>query len=93
VRFPASSILVQAICQVQQVYNGTTPKLNLGTALNGLDIFTQDLLTGPSQYFGNISTILGSTWTIYLSQVVTGATQGKATILITYSVPAKAMPT
>ena len=92
VRFPPSTILLQMVAQVQQVYNGTLSKLNLGTTLNGTDVGTVDLLTGPTQVFANISTILPSNWTIYLSQVLGGATQGKCTILISYSVPAKTIP-
>jgi hypothetical protein len=91
VRFPASTILLNYIIQIQQSYNGTTPKINLGNTLNGVDIVSTDVSVAPTQVFGNFG-ILGSTWTIYLSQVVTGATTGKATVMITYSVPARTLP-
>jgi hypothetical protein len=91
VRFPPSTILFNYIIQIQQSYNGTTPKINLGNTLNGVDIVSTDVSVAPTQVFGNFG-ILGSTWTIYLSQVVTAATTGKATVMITYSVPAKVIP-
>jgi hypothetical protein len=46
----------------------------------------------PTQTFQNITSILGTSWTIYLSQVLgTGNTTGKCTVLIFYSVPAKVL--
>lgn len=89
IRFPPSSILMQVVVQLQQTYNGATPKVNLGTTPNGTDIASVDVSVAPTQVFNNITTILGSSWTIYLSQVVSAATNGKCTVLITYSVPAK----
>ena len=90
VRFPASSILLNYAIQLQQSYNGTLAKINLGTTLNGVDIANVDVTVAPTQLFGNITSILGSTWTIYLSQVIgAGGTTGKCTVLISYSVPAK----
>jgi hypothetical protein len=92
IKFAASTILTQLIIQVQLVYNGLTPKLNLGTALNGLDIFSQDLSVGPGQDFFNIVTVLASPWTIYLSQVLgVGNSQGKCSALVFYSSPAIVM--
>jgi hypothetical protein len=92
VRFPASSILLQMVAQIQQSYNGLTPKLNLGNTLNGLDIASVDLSVAPTQVFNNITSVLGSNSTIYVSQVVgAGNTAGKCTLLISYSVPAKAL--
>jgi hypothetical protein len=92
--FPASTILDRLVIQLQQSYTGTLPKINLGTALNGVDIANVDVSVAPTQIFNNLTAILGSTWTIYLSQAWTGSpTTGKATVLIYYSVPAKALPT
>ena len=91
IKFPASAILVQWIVQIQQSYNGTTPKINLGNVVNGVDITSVDVSVAPTQTYGNFG-ILGSSWTIWLSQVLGGSTAGKCTVLITYSVPAKALP-
>jgi hypothetical protein len=93
VHFPASAILVTYVVQIQQSYNGTLAKINLGTTLNGTDIANVDVTVAPTQVIGNITSVLGSTWTIYLSQVIgAGGTAGKCTVLITYSVPAKVLP-
>jgi hypothetical protein len=93
VQFPASSVLTTLVVQIQQSYNGLTPKLNLGTALNGTDVASVDLSVAPTQVFNNIATILPSNWKLYLSQVLgTGNSAGKCTVLISYSVPAKTLP-
>jgi hypothetical protein len=92
VRLPPSAILMTLVVQIQQTYNGTTPKLNLGSTPNGLDIASVDLSVAPTQVFNDLTSILGSSWTFHVSQALTGATAGKATVLITYSVPAAAMP-
>jgi hypothetical protein len=93
VKFPPSAILIQLIVQVEQAYNGTAPHLNLGTNLNGIDIANVDLTgVGPTHLFVPITALLTSSWTIYLSQVLTGSTAGKLTAMMTYSVPAKAIP-
>jgi hypothetical protein len=90
VKFPPSAILTQYMVQIQQSYNGTLTKINLGTALNGVDIANVDVTVAPTQLLNNITGILGSTWTIYLSQVLgAGNTQGKATVMIFYSAPAQ----
>ena len=90
VLFPPSSIVTELVVQIQQSYNGLTPKLNLGTTPNGVDVATVDLSVPPTQVFNNLQTILGSNWTLYLSQAVgAGNTAGKCTALIYYSVPAK----
>lgn len=87
--FPASSVLTTCIVQLQQTFNGVTPKFNLGTTPGGLDVATIDLSVAPTQVFNNLTTILGSNWTIYASLAIgVGATTGKATVLISYSVPA-----
>jgi hypothetical protein len=90
--FPASTILINLVTQLQQTFNGTTPKLNLGTTPGGLDVASIDLSVAPTQLNQNLTTILGSTWTIYLSLVLGGSTAGKATGIILYSVPALARP-
>lgn len=93
IKFPASSILINLVTQIQQTFNGVTPKLNIGTTPGGLDIATIDLTVAPTQLNTNLSTILGSSWTVYLSLAITGATtQGKATTIIFYSVPALTRP-
>jgi hypothetical protein len=93
VRFPASSILLNYTVQIQQSYNGTLAKVNLGTTLNGTDIANVDVTVAPTQLTSNITSVLGSTWTIYLSQVIgAGGTAGKSTVLVSYSVPAKVLP-
>jgi hypothetical protein len=92
VKFPASAILIQLVVQVEQTYNGTAPLLNLGTNLNGSDIASKPLNVAPTHTFDPITTLLTSSWTIYLSQVLSGSTTGKLTALIMYSVPAKALP-
>lgn len=92
IQFPPSTILDRLIVQIQQSYNGTTPHINLGTTANGVDIATVDVSVAPTQIFQNLTTIMGSSWTIYLSQALTAATTGKATVLIYYSVPAKTVP-
>jgi hypothetical protein len=86
--FPASSVLTTLVVQLQQTFNGTLPKFNLGTTPGGLDVATIDLSVAPTQVFNNLTTILGSNWTIYASLVNGASTLGKATILISYSVPA-----
>jgi hypothetical protein len=94
-RFPPSSILMQNILQIQQSFApSTTAKLNLGTTPGGLDIVSIDLTVAPTQVTNNMATILGSNWLIYVSYVTTGAaaTAGKATFLLTYSVPAMVVP-
>jgi hypothetical protein len=92
VRFPASTILVNYIVQIQQSYNGTLAKINLGNTQNATDIANVDVTVAPTQVYGNFG-ILGSNWTIWLSQVIgAGGTAGKATVIITYSVPAKTIP-
>jgi len=93
VRFPASSILLQFVVQIQQSYNGTLAKINLGTTQNGSDIANVDVTVAPTQVFNNITSILGTNNTIWLSQVIgAGGTAGKCTVLISYSVPAKVLP-
>lgn len=93
IQFPPSSILTILVTQLQQTFNGLTPHLNLGTTPGGSDIASIDLSVAPTQLFQNLTTILTSTWTIYLSLAITGATtQGKATMLIEYSVPALTVP-
>lgn len=90
ISFPPSSILIKLVTQIQQTFNGVTPFLNLGTTPGGQDIAHIDLSAGPTQLFQDLTTILTSSWTIYASLAITGTTtQGKATILIEYSVPAK----
>ena len=92
IKFPPSSILTQYMVQLQQSYNGTLAKINLGTTLNGTDIANVDVTVAPTQIFNNITSILGTSWTIYLSQVPgAGATQGKCTVMVFYSVPGKAI--
>ena len=94
-RFPPSAILLQNVLQIQQSFAGaTTAVLNLGTTLNGLDIISMDLTVAPTQLTNNMATILGSTWQIFVNYKTTGpaATAGKATLMITYSVPAKVIP-
>ena len=93
ITFPASTILMVLVTQLQQTFNGLTPHLNLGTTPGGTDIASIDLSVAPTQLSQNLATILPSNWTIYASLAITGATtQGKATMLITYSVPAKTLP-
>jgi hypothetical protein len=89
IRFPPSTILDKYLVQLQQTYNGTTPKINIGTTLNGLDVANVDVSVAPTQLQNPIATILPGSWTLYLSQVLGGSTAGKATVLIYYSVPAK----
>ena len=95
IRFPPSTILLQNVLQIQQSFAGsTTAVLNLGTTLNGLDIISMDLTQTPTQLTNNMATILTSTWQIFVNYKTTGpaATAGKATLIITYSVPAKVVP-
>lgn len=93
VRFPPSAILTTFVVQIQQSYNGVTPKLNLGTTLNGVDSASVDLSVAPIQVFTNVASVLPSNWTMYLSQALgAGNTAGKCTALISYSVPAKVLP-
>jgi len=95
IRFPASSILINVVVQLQQTFGGTAggAHMNLGTTPGGLDIATIDLTVAPTQINQNLATILGSSWTIYLTMTGVVAGAGKATGLIIYSVPAAARPT
>ena len=89
--FPPSTILTRYFVQIQQSFNGTLAKLQLGSASNGSDIANVDITVAPTQTDTTITSILGSNWTIWVSMGGGASTLGKLTLLVFYSVPAQTL--
>lgn len=91
--FPASTILMRSLVQIQQSFNGTTPTIKLELTQGGsVLVGPVDLSVAPTQVQADIAGMLTSAWSAFLTMTLAGATQGKGTIVITYSVPAIAFP-
>jgi len=82
--FPAGTILWNLISQVTVAFDGTTPKLNLGTTPGASDIASISIASISAAATTLLSTVLPAAGNVYVS--VTGGpfTVGHATLAIVY---------
>jgi len=91
---PNSAIPLAVYTQIEQSFNGTTPTLQYEASQGGALMIGAaiDLSQTPRLVTTPITGVITSSWTIWMHVTLTAATLGKATVMLLYSVPAKALP-
>jgi hypothetical protein len=90
---PASAIPLAVYTQIQQSFNGLTPTLKIEVTQGGATLCANiDLSAAPGLVTTPITGNLTSNWTFFLTVALGTVTQGKATVMINYSVPALVFP-